>query len=41
MKAQSKQQYGCANQSANQIISSPDAIMIPGAESLLTMFPEV
>lgn len=36
-----KQQYGCANQSANQIISSPDAIIIPGADSLLTMFPEV
>lgn len=25
----------------NQIISSPDAIIIPGADSLLTMFPEV
>lgn len=36
-----KQQYGRANQSANQIISSPDAIIIPGADSLLTMFPEV
>lgn len=32
-----QQQHGCAN----QIIFSPDAIIIPGAESLLTMFPEV
>lgn len=37
-KTESKQNYACADSCANQI--SPDAIITPGAVSLLTMFPE-
>lgn len=38
IKTECKQKYVCADFCANQI--SPDAIITPGAVSLLTMFPE-